>query len=90
MVGGTVIETIILEDKVWVNCKDKTYKDTCAIYVERNKDSEAIRVGDSIWWQGGYAMWTPQSREFADRKIERRGYSGVRRPDVPQELGTVA
>jgi hypothetical protein len=93
MVGGKVIETILLPDKIWINARDnypRRRPDECAIYVERNADSEAIRVGDSIWWQGGYAMWTPASREFADHKIPRVGYSGVNRPEghdvLDQEL----
>jgi hypothetical protein len=84
MVGGKVIETIILNDEVWVNARDNyppRKPDECAIYVERNSDSERIAVGDSIWWQGGWAMWTPASREFADRKIPRASYSGVGRPE---------
>src|SRR4030095_14596049 len=80
MIGGIVIEIIRLEDRIWVNAKNRTYNETCAIYIECNRDSEAIRVGDSIWWQGQYAMWTPQTGEFKDRKIPRIGFSGVERP----------
>lgn len=82
MVGGTVIEVIELPKKIWVNVKDTTYKDTAAIYIERNKDSERIVVGDSIWWQGKFAMWTPGTREVADVKIPRLSYSGVGRPEA--------
>lgn len=81
MIGGRVIETVTLEDKIWLNVRDRTYpKDTCALYLARNADSEAIMVGDSIWWQGGFAFWTPASREVADRRIPRASYSGVDRP----------
>lgn len=81
MVGGVVIETIVLPDRIWINCRDK--RDTCAIYVERNAKSEAIRVGDKLWWQGREAMWTPASGVSAgwyDLRIPRIGYSGLPRP----------
>jgi hypothetical protein len=61
MVGGKVIETVLQAGRVWVNVCDRVHpKDTCAIYVERNANSEAIQMGDSLWWQGGVAYWTPQ------------------------------
>lgn len=90
MVGGEVIEVILLPDKAWVNTRERVARrrpEECAIYVERNRDAEAIRAGDSLWWQGGDAYWTPATREFADRPIPRRGYSGVRRPGGGSEGG---
>lgn len=82
MVGGKVIETIIVDDRVWVNVRDRTYpKETCAIYVERNPVSEAISEGDSLWWQGRLAFWTPVGANFSDLEIPRRSYSGVARPE---------
>lgn len=81
MVGGKVIEVIKLEGRVWVNVRDTHYqRETCAIYVERTADAERIAVGDSLWWQGREAYWTPQTGEFEDRSIPRVGYSGVARP----------
>lgn len=77
MVGGIVIEVVWLEDKVFVDCQDTRYKDTCAIYIERNEDSEQIEVGDRIWWQGGFAMWTPADCSRVEVRIPRRGFSGV-------------
>lgn len=85
MVGGMVITTIGDGDRVYVNCKEiikRGRPQTCAIYVERNADSEQIRPGDNIWWQGKWAMWTPADRRFTDRQIPRRSYSGVRPPAV--------
>lgn len=90
MVGGTVIEIIVLEDKVWLNCQEdgKPYlwNYQCAIYVERNEDSEEIRTGDKIWWQGEVALWTTKNRTVPGEKvavdlhIPRCGFSGVPRP----------
>ena len=64
MVGGIVIEVIMFKEKIWVNTVerdklDKSDKNQCAIYVERNAISEKINLKDSLWWQGGFAMWTP-------------------------------
>lgn len=82
MVGGMVITTIEDRDRVYVNCRGigSERRDTCAIYVERNADSEQIRAGDNVWWQGKWAMWTPADRRVVDRQIPRRSYSGVQSP----------
>jgi hypothetical protein len=90
MVDGIVIEIIVLseeayENRVWINCRD-SHDDECAIYVERNADSEQIRVGDTLWWQGRRAYWTTHNRasgEFVcvDQPIPRIGCSGVGRPE---------
>ena len=77
-VGGKVIEVIPGEDRVWVNTLD--YSEKCAIYVQRNNDSEQIKAGDSLWWQGREAYWTPQDAHVIDHPIPRIGFSGVERP----------
>lgn len=85
-VGGKVVETIVLADKVWVNTRERQSGDECAIYVERTPESRTISNGDSLWWQGRNAYWTPRSGSmkrnppFTDRKIARIGCSGVSRP----------
>lgn len=85
MVGGMVITTITDGDRIYVNCQERGFAgrrrpDTCAIYVERNANSEQIRPGDSLWWQGKWAMWTPTDRRVVDKQIPRRSYSGVKSP----------
>jgi hypothetical protein len=59
MIGGTVVKVVPLADKVWVNCEEDNSSSQCAIYVERNEKSLKIKPGDCVWWQGGYARWTP-------------------------------
>lgn len=81
MVGGTVIETLVGTDRVWINCRDK-HGSECAIFVERTDESRAISEGDSIWWQGVHAYWTPKGKPFHDRPLRRRGASGVTKPTV--------
>lgn len=82
MIGGNVIETIVLPDKVWVNCREGN--GTCAIYVTNTDKSRTISEGDTVWWQSGHAYWTPKSDGQtigpADIKLERIGFSGVSRP----------
>jgi hypothetical protein len=97
MVGGKVIETILLDDRIWVNCRGtgSEHLDECAIYVERTPESESVSDGDSIWWQSQWAFWTPiqrgDIRPFHDKKLRRIGFSGVRRPEpvrTPSERET--
>lgn len=91
MVGGKVIETIVLDDRVWVNCQeylktqDRLLRDTCAIYVEKTDKSRSISEGDIVWWQGDSAMWTPKNSSGetygkTDIRLKRIGFSGVNRP----------
>lgn len=83
-VGGKVIEVIPLPEKVWVNTRERGTGAECAIYVERTPAALAITEGDSLWWQGGFAMWTPKrgvARDaFVDKELRRIGCSGVNRP----------
>jgi hypothetical protein len=89
MVGGKVIERLTFEGKkVWINCQDNCGT-RCALYVVRDENSEKIKVGDTLWWQGEFAMWTPKENVRKvnvkagvdyDIKIKRIGYSGVPRP----------
>ncbi len=102
MVGGTVIEVVDLATKVYVNCVDKPRgrkkADECAIYVNRTAEAEKIEIGDALWWQGGFAYWTPCCNRHGDEhlderklkcgvdydiKIPRYGYSGVPHPNRP-------
>ncbi len=92
MVGGIVIETIELPDKVWVNCRGKGSEanDTCAVYVELSDKARSISAGDKFWWQAGTCYWTPwpqkqePTRQGIDYEIELRkiGFSHTSRPQV--------
>lgn len=92
MIGGNVIETIVLPDKVWVNCRERNSTTECAIYVERTDRARAISDGDIVWWQAGNAYWTPQpqigkrqGKDF-DIVLRRIGSSGVQRPRLPIQM----
>lgn len=79
MIGGTVIEVVPCSGRIWVNTADK--RDTCAIYIEDSPDARQIHPGDTVWWQGVHALWTPRGQtRIVDRRLKRIGYSGVERP----------
>ena len=78
MVGGDVVDVVLDGEKVWVNCREPSSGDTCAIYVVRDERSEIIDVGDRLWWQGRTAFWTPLPiGGSSDIPLKRVGYSGV-------------
>jgi len=77
-VGGKVIDQKIFDDKVYINTSDGS---ECAIYVERDKNSERVRVDDIVWWQGNRAFWTTKDRKSqVEIVLKRRGFSGVPYP----------
>lgn len=89
MIGGTVVKTKVLKDRVWINCEEDNSTSQCAIYVEKNPKSLCIEPGDSVWWQGGYALWTPyfnrnkpagKGGKDYDIRIPKIGFSGVAEP----------
>lgn len=84
-VGGVVVEAIRLPDRWWINTRETVTNRECAIYVEHFESDEWLLAGDSLWWQGGRAYWTPQTRERQDVQIPRIGYSGVPRPTMEAE-----
>lgn len=104
MIGGTVVEIIQLEDKIWLNCEeetkpkwdDKNYKvNQCGVFVEKTAASKCVQIYDSIWWQGENVMWTPNKHrdnpKLKDYKLKKIGNSGVKRPNVTdKELVEVA
>lgn len=93
MVGGRVIETKEVDNKVWINTReyigenrDNPTSNTCAIYVERSPKSRSVSEGDIVWWQGGRAYWTPKDSTGktignGDIVLNRIGFSGVSRPE---------
>ena len=92
MVGGIVIEVSEIKDRpgvLYVDCRDSSYRQTCAVLVEDNETSRKIEIGDSVWWQSGMVMWTPSPNRLKkggkcgvdyDVRIPKIGYSGVRHP----------
>lgn len=84
MVGGTVFETRIDGERVWLNVRDDfppKRPDECAVYVVKNADSERIKSGDRVWWQGRKLFWTRKDRSIIEKEIPRASYSGVNLPD---------
>ena len=75
MTGGTVIVTNGDYNHIEIVVEDDG--EQLAIKVEVNEDSRAIETGDSMWWQGRKAYWTPTSLDGYrdDIEIARIGYS---------------
>ena len=90
MVGGVIVDIVpIDEHRIWVNCADtsRAIPETCAVYVDpvgvRLQVKWNIEVGDSLWWQGDSAFWTPSGGSLADIRLKRLSYSGVPHPHLP-------
>lgn len=73
MVGGIVIEAAERDGRIFIDCRDRHNRDTCAIWVEKDENSVQVQIGDSIWWQGGHAMWTPAAVRDAKQENTRSG-----------------
>lgn len=106
MVGGTVIEVAEIKGRIgvlFIDCADmptgRAKPDFCATLIELDDVSSGIKFGDSLWWQGPHAMWTPKKNLLSaeerskkghrsgveyDIKLKRVGYSGVKYPNRPQ------
>jgi hypothetical protein len=95
MVGGTVVETIIVPAQIENDVDELRFGmelearvwvnvrdrgDECAVFVADSPAARSISEGDTLWWQGGEVFWTPKSRAFADKPLRRIGCSGVARP----------
>ena len=85
MIGGTVIEIIVLEDRVWINCREEATGNVCAIYVERSNEARCVSERDTIRWEGEWASWNAKDRQGRalgkpNIQLKRIGLSGVKRP----------
>lgn len=73
MIGGTVVDIWRWErEYVSVVVEDDLY---LCVRLDKTDDSLSISRGDSLWWQGSVAMWTPRDRSLEDVHIPRIGNS---------------
>ena len=78
-VGGNVTDVLVQKDRVYINTNDGSCD--CAIFVEKDSNSEKVKINDVVWWQGDWAYWTTADRESViEQKLKRRGFSGVQKP----------
>lgn len=84
MIGGTVIKVKHLKDKVWIKCEEDNSNSQCAVYVENNAKARCVDVGDSVWWQGGFAMWTPSC--FRGNSPDKPGFIEGRKSGVHYDI----
>jgi hypothetical protein len=79
MVGGKIVSIQEEPDRIRVIVAEKppwpsSRHETCGVNVA--KTGHPLRLGDSLWWQGGHCYWTsrePGARE--DVAIPKIGYS---------------
>lgn len=86
-VGGVIVDIVpVSDEKWWINTmapgSDTRAGRTCGVYCDPRP--ERPEVGDSLWWQGRWCYWTPQSRERNDIPLKKIGFSGAPHPDAPR------
>jgi hypothetical protein len=77
MVGGIVINTEELKDKIRVDLVDESTKDHLSLYVELTPAARCIQDDDSMWIQNKWALWTPKTRPWRDYQLKRIGNTFV-------------
>lgn len=81
MVGGKVVGIARRAGSTLVHVRETRGggRSECSIRVEEKRRSNghpvSIGLGDTIWWQGRDAMWTPKNGREEDVHIPRIGYS---------------
>lgn len=86
-VGGVVSRVDPPEDgRLWVDTREpvRPFDTPVGVFLEDCKAARDVRVGDSLWWQGRFAYWTPKgplSEKYQGRSdipIRRVSCSGLR------------
>ncbi len=79
MIGGIVLEVCNVpgrDDVLFVEVGERPYSvlQKSGVLVENNANAKKIEIGDSLWWQSGMCMWTPQdNRAVQGAKILKGG-----------------
>jgi len=82
MVGGIIVEVSEVKKSpkiLYVNCMNGAEKpETYSLYVEKNKHSMKMQIGDGLSWNKKVAMWTPQrNRLCVGEEYTDNMYAGV-------------
>ena len=87
MVGGIVVRTERVDsERLWVLVRGRGCESRQECGVDVVDDTTEILPGDSLWWQGDKAMWTPQDATGErcgidyDIQLKRTSGSGVPSP----------
>lgn len=77
MVGGVVVTCDLLDGYALACVRDRVGSNCLYVQLEYRPGgaASAIRPGDTLWWQGDYAYWTPEGGTVEDIKIRRLSYS---------------
>tara|TARA_R110000796_G_C14337915_1_gene409963 strand:- start:11 stop:274 length:264 start_codon:yes stop_codon:yes gene_type:complete len=83
MIGGIVKETNTIKEGVEIVVEDEG--ELLSVEVKVTAESRSVSEGDSIWWQGRKAYWTPRNKygriqgNASDIQLYRIGYSRIPR-----------
>lgn len=79
MVGGEVIGIVRYDaaPQTLLNVRESPAGDRCCVRLMEG--DEVVQVGDAVWWQGHYVMWTPAAPgdNRRDVMLPKVGYSFV-------------
>jgi hypothetical protein len=76
MVGGRIVSIQPEPDHIRIIVAQKPYGRHEFMGVNVAKTGHPLKFGDSLWWQGGDCMWTPQDGSYReDTVIPKVGYS---------------
>ena len=84
------METIVLSNRVWLNCRDERSDETCAVYVVLTDAARCVSERDTLRWNETHALWTARERiggrviGKADIPLRLIGGAGAKRPIIPQ------
>ena len=75
MVGGMIIALAEGEQGIIVTVGEQPYGNLQTLCVEVARTNHRLGLGDTLWWQGKYAYWTPADGSQSDVRIPRLSYS---------------
>ena len=75
MVGGTIISVFHYRDRDSLVVRGTGSERSTYLALDLEPSDEPLKIGDTIWWQGDIALWTPHDRSREDVHIKRIGYA---------------
>ena len=75
MVGGMIIAVVKGAKKITATVGEQPYSKLNTLCVDLAPTEHDLDLGDTLWWQGKYAYWTPADHSREDVRIPRLSYS---------------
>lgn len=70
-IGGTVLDTKIIGDKVRIDIITDQYKECHSAFTELTAAAKCIQPDDSAFWNDTTIFWSPKSRCWRDYQLKR-------------------